>query len=114
MTKGRIVLVPFPFDDLTGFKVRPVLCLTNPIGPYRHVVMAFISSRVLSDIAASEFIVDPQQADFSATGLRVASVIRLHRLITLPLALIRRDMGQLSPPLQAAVDAKILALFELK
>lgn len=30
MTKGKVVLVPFPFDDLTADKVRPALCLTDP------------------------------------------------------------------------------------
>lgn len=32
MTKGKVVLVPFPFDDLSSTKVRPAVCLTNPIG----------------------------------------------------------------------------------
>ncbi len=41
MTKGKIVLVPFPFDDLTSEKVRPALCLTDLIGPHRHVIVAF-------------------------------------------------------------------------
>lgn len=30
--KYRIVLVPFPFDDLSGSKLRPALCLTDVIG----------------------------------------------------------------------------------
>ena len=35
MTKGKVVLVPFPFDDLSTSKVRPAVCLINPFGPYR-------------------------------------------------------------------------------
>src|ERR1035441_715933 len=83
MTKGRIVLVPFPFDDMTASKVRPDVCLTDPIGPYRHVVVAFVSSQTPMDIAATDVMLDPQREDFGATGLRVASVLRLHRLVTL-------------------------------
>jgi len=30
MTKGKVVLVPFPFDDLSTAKVRPAVCLTEP------------------------------------------------------------------------------------
>jgi len=36
MMKGKLVLVPFPFDDLSTTKVRPAICLTYPIGPHRH------------------------------------------------------------------------------
>ncbi len=31
MTKYKVVLVPFPFDDLSSNKVRPAVCLTNPM-----------------------------------------------------------------------------------
>jgi len=31
MTKGKVVLVPFPFDDLLAAKVQPAVCLTNPV-----------------------------------------------------------------------------------
>ncbi len=44
--KHKIVLVPFPFDDFTGTKVRPAICLSIPLshhfvqahcGGHRHV-----------------------------------------------------------------------------
>lgn len=50
MTKGKVVLLPFPFDDLSATKVRPVVCLTDPIGPHHHVIVAFITSRPLTDL----------------------------------------------------------------
>jgi len=43
MTRGKVVLVPFPFDDFSGTKVRPAVCLTEPIGTHRHVILAFIT-----------------------------------------------------------------------
>jgi mRNA interferase MazF len=45
MMKGKVVLVPFPLDDLSTCKVRPAVCLTYPVGPHRHVIMALISSQ---------------------------------------------------------------------
>ncbi len=53
MTRGKVVLVPFPFDDLSTTKVCPAVCLTNPIGPHRHVVLAFISSRIPNGLRIS-------------------------------------------------------------
>ncbi len=29
MTRGKVVLVPFPFDDFSGTKLRPAVCLTR-------------------------------------------------------------------------------------
>jgi mRNA interferase MazF len=114
MTKGRIVLVPFPFDDMTASKLRPAVCLTDPIGLHRHVVMAFISSQMPLDIGTTDVVPDPRRMDFGLTGLRVASVLRLHRLVTLTAALIRRDMGKLSQSWEVEVDQKLSVLFGLK
>ena len=77
MTKGRVVLVPFPFDDLTASKVRPAVCLTEPIGWHRHIVMAFISSPIVTTPTTTDVVLDPRRTDFAATGVRVASVLRL-------------------------------------
>lgn len=33
MIRGKVVMVPFPFDDLSTTKARPVVCLTEPVGP---------------------------------------------------------------------------------
>ena len=46
MLKYKVVLVPFPFDDLSSTKVRPAVCLTRAIGLHNHVVLAFITSRI--------------------------------------------------------------------
>ena len=113
MIKGKIVLVPFPFDDLSATKVRPAVCLTNPVGQYRHVVLAFISSRIPADMVDSDLTVDAAQADFSMTGLQVTSILRLHRLMTVTTALIQRELGTLSQRMQIEADNKLKTLFAL-
>ena len=50
MIKGKITLVPFPFDDLSSAKVRPAVCLTEEIGPHHQVIIAFITSQVPSNL----------------------------------------------------------------
>ena len=75
----KVVLVPFPFDDLTGAKVRPAVCLTDALGPYRHVVLAFITSVVPPNLEPTDLLLEPGSADFARTGLRVHSALRLHR-----------------------------------
>lgn len=114
MTKYKVVLVPFPFDDLSSSKVRPAVCLTDPIGPYRHVILAFITSRVPATPLATDIVIDASDSDFSTTGLRVSSTLQVHRLMTATTSLIRRELGQLSPRIQAEVDNRLRRLFDLK
>ncbi|WP_220273353.1 type II toxin-antitoxin system PemK/MazF family toxin [Pontibacter diazotrophicus] len=84
MTKGKIVLFPFPFDDFSGTKVRPAVCLTEAIGIYEHVIIAFISSQIQKSLEASDLLIYKEDNDFYLTGLSVDSVIKLHRMVTIP------------------------------
>jgi mRNA interferase MazF len=113
ITKGKVVLVPFPFDDLSGEKVRPAVCLTNPVSPHRHVILAFLTSRTSPEQLDTDLVMDAGHPDFAATGLRVSSTLRLHRLMTVTTSLIQRELGELTPGLQAEVSNKLRKLFEL-
>lgn len=113
MIKGKIVLVPFPFDDFSASKVRPAVCLTNPIGPHSHVIVSFISSRIPSDLLETDLILDSTQEDFTKTGLRVSSTLRLHRLMTVTITFFLRELGELPNPMQAELDKRLRKLFNL-
>ena len=63
MIKGKVVLVPFPFDDLSRTKVRPAVCLTDPIGRYRHVIAAFVTSRIPAELLATDLVLDSSHVD---------------------------------------------------
>jgi mRNA interferase MazF len=111
ITKNRIVLVPFPFDDLSGVKPRPALCLTDPVGAHDHVVFAFITSRVPPDLLNTGVVLDADAEWFGDTGLRVQSTIRLHRLVTLTARFIKRELGELPRSIQEDVSTKLKRLF---
>ncbi len=113
MMKGKVVLVPFPFDDLSAVKVRPAVCLTEPIGTYRHVVAAFVSSRAVQEPLDTDLLLDPSHPDFAESGLRVPSTLRLHRLMTVTTALFQRQLGRLTSRLLADVDDRLRTLFGL-
>lgn len=44
MHPGEIYLARFPFGDVPGMKLRPVLLLTGAIGPIPEVLVAYVSS----------------------------------------------------------------------
>jgi mRNA interferase MazF len=109
--KGKVVLVPFPFDHLSATKVRPAVCLTDPVGSYDHVVLAFITSRLPEELLDTDVVLNPERSGYSETGLRVSSTLRLHRLMTVSSSLIRRELGRLPSDIQAEVDDKLRKLF---
>jgi mRNA interferase MazF len=111
MTRGKIVLVPFPFDDLTAQKMRPAVCLTDPLGPHRHIVLAFITSRQPDEPLASDVVLDPQDPDFSVTGLQVRPTLRAHRVVTVASNVVKRELGSLSLAMQARVTDAVRQLF---
>jgi mRNA interferase MazF len=94
--KGKIVLVQFPFDDLSDQKVRPAYCLTNSIGYYKHVIFALITSRIPPNPLDTDLIIDPLHPDFDRSGLIKSSTLRLDHLVTLRQSMIRRELGSLS------------------
>ena len=71
MIKYKIVLVPFPFDDMSGSKVRPAICLTDSIGTFNHVIIAFISSKIPDDLLDSDLIIRKDEDGFGQSGLIV-------------------------------------------
>lgn len=109
----KVVLVPFPFDDLSGNKVRPAVCLTDAVGVHRQVVLAFITSVVPPVLEATDVLIDPGSADFVRSGLRIRSALRLHRMVTVSAAIIQRQLGILTPNLQTQVQQRLRTLFAL-
>lgn len=114
MTKGKVVLVPFPFDDLSSTKIRPAVCLTEPIGTHRHIILAFITSQTPSELLETDLVIDLQKPDFEGTGLRISSTLRLHRLMTVTSSIIRRELGTLSSEMQRMVEEKLRKLFSIE
>jgi len=113
LAKYKIVLVPFPFDDLSSQKVPPAVCLTSEIDPFGHIVLAFITSRVASKPPITDFVVKADEADFEVTGLKVSSTFRIHRLMTVSKSIIQRELGELSARHKVEIENRLRRLFEM-
>ena len=101
--RGDVVLTQFPFTDLTGASVRPALVVSQGlIG--QDLVLAGISSVIRGALATTDYPIDTSHAEFSLTGLRVKSVIRLHKLAAVEYPIIVRRLGKIGPKLQIEVD----------
>ncbi len=88
------------------------VCLTTEIGDHDHVIIAFVSSRIPDNPLDSDIVIRLNSAEAVGTGLVVDSVIKLHRMVTIPKSLIKRRLGHISAPIQVLISEKIKALFE--
>jgi len=84
---GTIVLLKFPFSDGIGFKRRPALVLKD-FGDGDLLVC-----RITSKIYKSKY--DINLHTWLHFGLKLPSVIRVHKLATLETEMIESIMGQI-------------------
>ena len=104
---GDVLLARFPFGDVPGMKLRPVLALTHPVGPVPEVLVAYISSVEPPHPLPSDLFLDPTSADHRSTGLKVRSVLRLHRLATIHTSSLARRLGKIGPIVDVQVKTKL-------
>lgn len=104
--RGDIVLVPFPFTDLTRTKARPAVIISssefNIASP--DIIIAAISSKVPAKLADTELLLSQTEPGFKATGLRVDSVVRTTKLYTLTQSLVYNTLGKLNQQTLGSLD----------
>ena len=76
--KGEIVLVQFPFTDLSQTKLRPaiVVCANESLN---EITLCFISSQNIDTLEEGEFSLRTSDPEFPSTGLRMSSKVRVTR-----------------------------------
>jgi mRNA interferase MazF len=89
-SKNEVILVRYPFSDLTAAKVRPAVTVgaTNPLDDYLIVPL---TSRT-SDLRPGEFVL----TDWRAVGLNLRSAVK-RGIYTVHGTLVLKAVGQLSP-----------------
>jgi mRNA interferase MazF len=87
---GTVVLVPFPFSDLSNSKLRPAVVLAD-VGR-GDFVLCQITSKSYSDERAVEI----GQQSFSTGSLRITSFARPGKLFTANENLFTQKVGTLS------------------
>jgi len=108
--KGKIVLVPFPFTDLTTAKLRPALVIYEG---EKDAVMAFISSRVPPELCDVDVLITKERASLAKAGLKLDSVIKLDKIATVAKDLIVGELGELDGETRREVNRKLRRIMEL-
>ena len=102
--KGDVVVIPFPFSDLSGSKKRPALVLVDLPGD--DIILCQITSQQSKDIYAIAI----DSTDFISGSLPVPSNIRTSRIFTADKKIIIRKAGTLSSTAIAKVSKELIKL----
>ena len=86
---GSVVLVRFPFSDLSDYKLRPAFVLAS-VGRGDFLLCQITSKRYRDSSA-----IPLSDADFKSGGLDRASFVRPEKLFTANESLIERSVGKI-------------------
>lgn len=95
LQRGSIVLVPFPFTDLSNYKIRPALVISNPEDE-SNILLAFITSVIYAHLKETDYKINRSDPFFNETGLKSDSIIKCNKLATISKKIIFGRIGDLN------------------
>lgn len=102
--KGDVVVVPFPFSDLTSAKRRPALVLAELEGNDR--ILCQITSQQVRD----QYAVELGDSHFESGSLKQTSNARPNRLFTADVRIILYQAGHLLPSKLDEITEKVIEI----
>lgn len=106
MEKGDIILIPFPFTDLSGSKNRPGLVL---VAGELDVTLAFISTQ-LNWKEETDILLKPN----SGNGLKKESLVRLSKIATIDKDLAIGRLGKIDQDQIRMVNQNLKTILKLE
>jgi mRNA interferase MazF len=87
--------------------------LTGPIGVVPEILVVYISSVVPAQLLPSDVVIDPSIPEFLGSGLKVISVLRLHKMATIHVTSLARKLGNLHPSRYSVIAGKLQVLLSI-
>lgn len=104
LVTGDVVILPFPFSDLTHTKKRPAVVLGTPTA--QDIILCAITSTKRND--GYDVVITKQ--DFTHGQLRRQSSVRAHRIFTADKNIILYKAGNLNKKTMAHIEDKVVAI----
>lgn len=108
--QGSVVLVPFPFTDLSGRKRRPAMVVSPEIFHDEDLILCAITSQVPQTL--SEWDASLEAEDMVEEKLPKQSIVKVGKLFTMHRELISGRFGEVKEHKLQEVLGKLQALFE--
>ena len=104
--KGDVVIVPFPFSDLSNSKKRPAIVLADLQSD--DLILAQITSRMISD----QYAIKLDNSHFEDGSLNKDSNIRPNKIFTAEKSIILYKIGRLRPEKMEQVTNNVVKIFK--
>ncbi len=110
MQTGDVILIPFPFSDWNQAKLRPAVVICQTSDGFRDLVLAAITSVLHYPLFPNELLLTASQSN----GLRVDSILRCDRIMTLKNESVYIRIGTLDETDLSAFKSVFKNLVEIK
>jgi len=108
--RGDVVLVPFPFTDLSGAKNRPALVMSGD--HYNQSTGDLIIAQITGNVAGTPRVGDYRIAGWQQAGLRAPSLLRV-KLATIAAMRVRHSIGRIQSQDIQKIDIAIRSVLRL-
>ncbi len=92
--QGEIVLVPFPFTDLSDFRQRPVLVLSK--SQDNKISDDLVTCGITSNLKNAKYSILIDNKDLEEGSIPKKSRIKVNKLFTLEKRIIRKSVGRIN------------------
>ncbi|HEY1377385.1 MAG TPA: type II toxin-antitoxin system PemK/MazF family toxin [Gemmataceae bacterium] len=115
MIRGDVVIVPFPFQDKPGQKIRPAVVVQSDAENRRlaNTILAMITGNLDDAGRPTTVLVDPRTPDGARSGLTGPSLVKCYNLATIRQRRVLHVIGHLSDVLMQRVGRALKAALEL-
>jgi len=104
--KGDIVVLPFPFTDLSATKKRPALIIATLHGD--DAIVCQITGQIIKDT----YVIELEDRDIAGGKLDGASYIRTNKIFTADKSIICYKIGTLTQAKMNKVGEKIVGIIK--
>jgi mRNA interferase MazF len=114
MKRGDIVLIKWPFTDLTTSKVRPALVISSDECTQRgeDAIFAFISSQT-SKLQSTDVLLEDNDPEFGKTGLKKSSLIKTDKIACLSKVLASSLLGEVGRSTMSKLNKNLKIVLDL-
>ena len=104
--KGDVIVLDFPFSNLSQVKRRPALVIKAPKGG------DLIVSQITGKSQEPSFEAQVNRKDFKEGGLKIDSYLRLDKIFSVEKSIVRYKAGSLKPEKFKEIIDKIISFLK--